>query len=116
MVVDGTKCLIVGRHGMIRKYAPHDLPKPAPLLWDWLMHPLPQFPFDLPKLDPHAIASALSTQKIPALARFTADVGEAQEVEGFRLSEPALRASFRRMAAKLDQAGLIRMQRQRELL
>src|SRR5262245_25690287 len=41
---------------------------------------------------------------------------EAQELEGFRFSEPALRSSGHRMAAKLDQAGLFRMQRQRELL
>ena len=32
------------------------------------------------------------------------------------LSEPALLASGRRVAAKLDQAGLLRMQRQRKLL
>ena len=51
-----------------------------------------------------------------ALARAPADEDEAQELEGFRFSEPALRASVRRVAAKLDQAGLVRMQRQRELL
>src|SRR5262249_2231392 len=51
-----------------------------------------------------------------ALARPPADENEAQDLEGFRLAEPALRSSSRRKAAKLDQAGLFRMQRQRELL
>jgi CheY-like chemotaxis protein len=45
-----------------------------------------------------------------------ADEGEAQEVEGLRFAEPAPGASGRRMAAELEQAGLVRMERQRELL
>ena len=43
-------------------------------------------------------------------------MGEPQELEGLRLSEPAPGASVHRMAAKLDQAGLLRIERQRELL
>src|SRR5215475_12139820 len=38
------------------------------------------------------------------------------EVEGLRFSEPASGSSFRREAAELDQAGLVRIERQRELL
>ena len=45
-----------------------------------------------------------------------ADEREAQEVEGLRFAEPALCAPDRRKAAELDQAGLLRMQRQRKLL
>src|SRR5262249_60270498 len=41
---------------------------------------------------------------------------EAQELEGFRFSQPALRSSGRRMAAKLDQAGLVRVEGQRRIL
>src|SRR5262245_66605186 len=41
---------------------------------------------------------------------------EAEEVEGLRLAEPALLAVRRCKAAKLDQAGLVRMKRQRKLL
>jgi hypothetical protein len=44
------------------------------------------------------------------LARAPADEHEAQELEGFRFSEPSPCAPVRRMAAKLDQAGLVRMQ------
>src|SRR5271157_1683586 len=43
-------------------------------------------------------------------------MGETKEVEGFRFAEPALLAPGRRMAAKLDQAGLVRMKLQSELL
>jgi len=35
-------------------------------------------------------------------------------MEGFRLAEPAPLAIGRREAAELDQAGLVRMQRQRK--
>jgi hypothetical protein len=46
---------------------------------------------------------------------FAADQHKAQEFEGLRFTEPALFAVLRRMAAELDQAGLVRVQRQREL-
>jgi hypothetical protein len=38
------------------------------------------------------------------LARSSADENKPEEFEGLRLSEPTLRSSDRRMAAKLDQA------------
>src|SRR5208283_4317701 len=47
---------------------------------------------------------------------FVADEHEAQEREGLRFGEPALLAVLRREAAELNQAGLVRMKRQRELL
>src|SRR5262249_54094435 len=68
-----------------------------------------------PELCPHAIAPGFPLKLELALARPPTDEHEAQELEGFRLSQPTLRASLRRMAAKLDQAGLVRVQRQREL-
>jgi hypothetical protein len=50
------------------------------------------------------------------LAGFAADHGKAEEIEGFRFTEAALCASGRRVAAELDQAGLLRIERRRELL
>jgi hypothetical protein len=50
-----------------------------------------------------------------ALPGLAADECKAQEAEGLRSTEPALRACDRGKAAKLDQAGLLRVQRQREL-
>ena len=46
----------------------------------------------------------------------TADVRETQKIEGLRLSQPALLSVDRRKAAKFDQARLVRVERQRELL
>src|SRR5205814_58535 len=50
-----------------------------------------------------------------ALPGLAADERKAQEAEGLRFAEPALRACDPCEAAKLDQAGLLRVQRQREL-
>jgi hypothetical protein len=68
--------------------------------------------FNFPELCPHTIASASPFEKEFASSRFTADLGEPQEVEGLRLSEPALGASDCCVAAKLDQSGLLRIERQ----
>jgi len=43
-----------------------------------------------------------------------ADEGEAEEVEGFRFPEPASLARGRRAAAELNQAGLVRVELERE--
>ena len=115
-VVDGTQCWEVGWHRVIREVAACDLRQPSSLLGNGLMHPLSQFLLDLPELCPHAITPGSSFEKEFAPSRFAADVGEPQEVEGLRLSEPAPGASVRRMATKLDQAALLRVERQRELL
>ncbi len=92
------------------------LHQPPSLFGDGLVHPPSQFLLHFLEFCPHAIASALPFDQELAGARLAADEGEAQEVEGLRLAEPALRAFGRRMAAELDQTGLVRMQRQRELL
>jgi hypothetical protein len=54
-------------------------------------------------------------EKELAAPRLATDEGEAQEVEGLRFAQPAPLAVRRSMAAELDQAGLVRMQRQCEL-
>jgi hypothetical protein len=60
----------------------------------------------------HAVAPALPVDQELAVTGLAADEGEAQEVEGLRFAEPTLLAIGRRMAAELDQAGLVRMERQ----
>jgi hypothetical protein len=79
------------------------------------VHPLSQLLLHLYELSAYAVTSALPLEQEVALAGLTADERETQEVEGFRLADPALRARVGRETAKLDQAGLFRMQRQREL-
>jgi len=41
---------------------------------------------DFLQLRPHAVAPALALQQEAALSRFAADEGEAEEIEGLRLS------------------------------
>jgi hypothetical protein len=77
------------------------------------MHSPPQLLLDLPERCPHAIAPCDPLYDgLPMVVAFTNE-GKAEKVEGLRLSEPTLSASVRRKAAELDQAGLIRIERQR---
>src|SRR5215207_1136539 len=80
------------------------------------MQPPSQLLLDLRELRPHAVAPGFSAEQELALPRPAADEGEAQEGEGLRLAETTPGALDRREAAELDQAGLVRMQRQREPL
>src|ERR1700688_2425715 len=80
------------------------------------MHAPSQFLLDPPERCLHAIAPCCSFDKeLPTAVAFT-DEGKAKKIEGLRFSEPAMSASFRRKAAELDQASLVRIERQRELL
>src|SRR5271166_6676443 len=76
----------------------------------------PQFLLDGSKLRPHAIATRLPLEEEVAPPGLAADEGEAQERERLRFAEPAPRSIRRRKAAELDQAGLVRMERQRKLI
>jgi hypothetical protein len=80
------------------------------------VHAPSQFLLDPPERCPHAIASCCSFDKEPPTTVEFTDEGKAKKIEGLRFSEPAMSASFRRKAAELDQASLVRIERQRELL
>jgi len=114
VVAEGAGRAIVGRHGEILEVSRDDLPQPSPLLGDGPVHALAQTFFDLSRFRPHAVGSGLPFEQEAALARFAANEGEAEEVEGLRFAEAASLSVGRREAAKLDQARLVRMQRQRE--
>ena len=113
MEAEGGERSTVGRHGEVVEVAAHDLPQPFPLLGNRLVHAPSQFLFDGFKLRPHPVASGFPFNEELAALRLAADEGEAQEVEGLRLAEPAPLSVRRREAAELDQAGLVRMKRQR---
>jgi len=113
---EGPECPKVRWHRVVGKKAGDDLPQPFPLLGDRLVHAPPQLPLDLLELCPHAVAPGPSLEKETALAGFAADEGKAEKIEGLRFAETTLSASGRRVAAELDQASLVRMQRQRKLL
>src|ERR1700716_2259588 len=100
------------RNRVVGEVASHDLPQPFPLLWNRLMHPAQYLRLDVPKLPPHAVASGLPLKLEVAATRSTTNEGEAQEREGFRFSKPAQLAIVRSKAAELNQACLVRMERQ----
>ena len=104
----------VRRHGEVAKVPRHDLPEPSPLLGDGSVHALAQTFLDLLQLRPHAVRPGLPLDLEAALAGFAADQREAEEGEGLRLAKPASLPVRRRMAAELDEPGLVRMQRQRK--
>ena len=116
VVPERVQCSGVGWHGVIIEVAADDPPQPSPLVGDRLMHALPHLLFDHLELRPHAVRPGFPFDLEPTGASFTADEGEAQEVEGLRLAEPAPLAAFRCKASELDQPGLLGMQCQRKLL
>src|SRR5260221_10095006 len=109
LIPEGHECTPVGRHRVIVEVAVDNLLQPFPLYNDRLMHAPSQRLLDLRELRLHAVASRLSLDQELASPRLAADEGEAQEVEGLRLAEPALLAVIRRKASELDQPGLLRM-------
>src|SRR5260370_10168340 len=109
---EGREAPAIGRARVVGEVASHALPQPFPLLWNQLMHPTPSLRLHVPQLSPHAVASGLPLKLEVAAARSTADEGEAQEREGFRLSKPAQLAIVRSKAAELNQARLVRVKRQ----
>ena len=112
VVTKGTERPIVGRHSMIGIVASEHLLQPSPLLGDGPMHA----PSQLFQLRYPAVPPALPEDLEPALPGLSADVGEAKEVERFRFAKPLPLSGLSRIAAKLDQAGLVRMELQRKLL
>src|SRR6266478_2301294 len=114
MIPEGPECRTVGRHRVVLEVAGDDLFEPFRRFADRLMHSPSELLLDLREFRLHAVASAPPMDQELALAGLAADEGEAQEVEGFRLAEPAPLAVRRRMTAELDEPGFVRMERQRE--
>src|SRR5262245_43534319 len=98
----------IHRHRMVSKISPHHLCEPHPLRRNGLVHPLTQLLLDVPEFSPHAVGTAFAAQHEAATARLAADMGESKECKGFRFSPTAFLPSFCRIAAKLQQAGLLR--------
>ena len=109
VVAEGRDGLTIGRDGVVCEEALDNLPQPSSLVGDGLVHSPPQLLLDLLELRPRAVGTALPLEEEAAFVRSAADMREAEEVEGLRFSEPAPLALRRRVAAELDQAGLLRM-------
>jgi hypothetical protein len=116
VMAEGHECATVGRNRMIVEEAGDDLLEPFAMVGNVCMHAPAQLLLDLLQLCPHAVAAALPPDEEFAVAGSTADEGEAEEVEGLRFSEPAFLTPFRCEAAERDQAGLLRVKRECELL
>src|SRR5260370_41440180 len=109
VMAEGSDRCRVGRHGVIGEIASDNLRQPAPLLGDRLVHPGSHLLLDLLELAPHAGTPGFPLEEELALTVASADVGEAQEIEGLRFAEPALVAPVHRLATELDQTSLLRM-------
>src|SRR5947207_7416780 len=106
----------IARYGMVGVEALNDLLQPSALLRRCVVLSLPQLFLHPPKRCLHSVATGAPLNKEVPCSRLTADKCKAQECEGLRLAKPALFSIGRRKAAKLDQPGLVRMQRKREPL
>jgi hypothetical protein len=86
-----------------------DLLQPLALFGDWQVHPPPQFVLHSPECRLHAVASGLPENLELALTGVPADERETKKGERLRFAKTALLAPCRRVAAKLEQPGLIRV-------
>src|ERR671933_2229571 len=116
MVAEGHKRPTVRRHRMVSEIADNHLLQPPPLRGDGLMQAPAQRLLHGLELRPHAVTTALPLKLESAAARPAADEREAQEAEGLRFAKAPPRPVRRRLAAELDQPGLVRMQPQPERL
>src|SRR4051794_33545362 len=115
MMTEHDKCTSVCRHCVVVEVAADDPCQPLSLFGDRLMHAPPHLRFDHLELRLHAVSPGLPLDLEFARAGLAADEGEAQEVEGLRLAEPAPLAAFCRKASELDESGLLGVQCQRKL-
>jgi len=76
------------------------------------MHSLSQLACNFFKLRLPTVAARTPLEEESSSTRLATDEGETEKAESLRFSEPAPLAIGRREASKLDQASLIRMQRQ----
>src|SRR6202022_126686 len=105
----------IGRHGMIGKITSDDLSKPFACFRDRPVCSSLQRFLDFPELRTHAVPTRRPPDPEVAPSGFVANEHEAQEPEGLRFRTSTLLAVLRRKAAELNQAGLVRMKRQREV-
>ena len=116
MVPKCTQTRDVGWHRVVSEVSAHHLAQPLTLLRDRFVHTSPQFFLDGSQLGPHPVPARLPLKLEEALSGAAADVREAKKVERLRFAKTAPRSILGRKAAELDQASLVRMQRECELL
>src|SRR5579872_41345 len=107
--------ITITRYSVVANMPAHDRSQPRAYLWNRVMHALPQFGFDLLQLRLPAFTDGVPYHRKPPLLGRPADMRESQKVESLRfpLATPLL--VVRRMASKLQQSCLLRVQFQAEL-
>jgi len=105
------QALGIGRYRMVREVPAHHLGQPPPLLWDRFMHTPLKFRFEGTQLGAHPVTARLAVKQEEAAAGPPTDVREPQKVERLRFAKTAFFAIVGRMATKLDQTRLVRVQR-----
>jgi hypothetical protein len=93
----------------------HHRPQISPLLRNGIMHAFSKLGVDFLQLSCQLFAHRLSKHRELPLPRLSTYVHESQEVEGFRFPLPPFQSILGGKTSKLDQAGLVRMDRQTEL-
>src|SRR5438445_7620114 len=116
MMTEGTQPPGVGGHRVIRKVPLHHLTQPCTLLRDRVVPDLRQLLLDTAprQLQPIPTGRAPKRERAPPSA--AADVREPEEVERLRFTKTPLVTPSCRVSTELDQACLVRMHRQPELL
>src|SRR5208282_2985658 len=112
MVAEGRQGGPVVGHAVVLEISAHHTGQPLALFGNGCMHPPSKLLLDGLKLGPHPVATRTPPDLETPRAGASTDVGKAEEVKGFRFAKPMGFALGRRKAAKLDQSGLVRMERQ----
>src|SRR5689334_908918 len=115
MVAQSGQRLEVGRDGEVRIEPAYHLSQPLALFRNALVPAPPEFLLDFLELGLRPLAPGLAPQLEAAAPGAPADVGEAQEVEGFRFARAALGPVGGSPPSELDQPGLVSVKLQRKL-
>ncbi len=111
---EGAQGRDVGGYGVVIIPARDHALQPSSLFGDRQVPPSPEFLLEVMQLGAHPVAPRLPPKQEAAAPGAPADMRETQEVERLRLAQTAPFAVARCEAAKLDEARLFLMQRERE--
>src|SRR5260370_24096387 len=107
----------IAGYGVIGSVALHHTPQPFPDFRQRLMHPLPKRGLHLFQLGEESLSDGFAQhEELAVLPGLSAYVREPQEVKRLRFALSPLLSVYGRKPPKLNQAGLVRMKFQLELL
>jgi len=116
MMPEGVERPGVCGHCVVREEPRDHRLQPSALFGSGVVYAATKFRLDLPKLRSHAVSPCLALELERPAPRLAADEREPQEGKGLRFAKPSPLAPHRRMAAEFQQARLLPMKLERELL